>query len=151
MVTCPSCAADRPDGDRFCGHCGASIPDVGRSTETTGRLDTLVTTGTAAAGSVRNLGPALAARLPGGGIGEVFPLTKPVTTVGRSPGCDIFLDDITVSRLHAEVREGVEGFVLVDDGSTNGTYVNRRLIVAPEILADRDEVQVGKFRLVFIA
>ena len=49
------------------------------------------------------------------------------------------------------MREGPGGFVLHDDGSTNGTYVNRRLIEAPEILADGDEVQVGKFRLVFIA
>jgi len=56
-----------------------------------------------------------------------------------------------VSRAHAQVREEPAGFVLVDDGSTNGTYVNRRVIETPEILADGDEVQVGKFRLVFIA
>ena len=70
---------------------------------------------------------------------------------------DAVLDRVTDRRgavaemTHAEVREGPGGFVLHDDGSTNGTYVNRRLIEAPEILADGDEVQVGKFRLVFIA
>jgi hypothetical protein len=70
------------------------------------------------------LGPALAVKMAGGRTGEFFPLMLPVTTIGRSPECEIFLDDITVSRAHAEVREGPGGFVLHDDGSTNGTYVN---------------------------
>ena len=96
------------------------------------------------------LGPALAVRMAGGRTGEFFPLTNPVTTLGRSPDCDVFLDDITVSRNHAEVRETAAGFVLSDLGSTNGTYVNRRLIDGNEILAEGDEVQVGKFRLVFV-
>jgi pSer/pThr/pTyr-binding forkhead associated (FHA) protein len=62
----------------------------------------------------------------------------------------VFLDDITVSRNHAEVRETTAGHVLVDLGSTNGSYVNRRLIDGDELLAEGDEVQVGKFRLVFV-
>jgi pSer/pThr/pTyr-binding forkhead associated (FHA) protein len=138
MVTCPACGAARPDGDRFCGACGAPIPEAATATQATGPIDAPVD-------------PALAVRLPGGRTGEFFPLTGRVTTIGRSPESAIFLDDITVSRDHAEVRDEVGGWVLVDKGSTNGTYVNRRLIDATEMLGDGDEVQVGKFRLVFIA
>lgn len=151
MVTCPTCGANRPDGDRFCGSCGGALPDPATQTQTTGPIETPVELGATPPGPVPRLGPALAVRLQGGRTGEFFPLTGQVTTIGRSPECDIFLDDITVSRAHAQVREEPAGFVLVDDGSTNGTYVNRRVLEAPEILADGDEVQVGKFRLVFIA
>jgi len=151
VVTCPSCGVERPDGDRFCGSCGAPIPDPAQATQTTGPIDSPVDAGLTPPGAMPRLGPALAVKMAGGRTGEFFPLMLPVTTIGRSPECEIFLDDITVSRVHAEVREGPGGFVLHDDGSTNGTYVNRRLIEAPEILADGDEVQVGKFRLVFIA
>lgn len=152
MVTCPSCGADRPDGDRFCGACGAAMPDPLTATQATGPIAAPVDGGaTPPGGAVPRLGPALAVRLPGGRTGEFFPLTQRVTPIGRSPECEIFLDDITVSRVHAEVRDEVGGWMLVDHGSTNGTYVNRRLIDSPEILADGDEVQVGKFRLVFIA
>lgn len=152
MVTCPACGAARPDGDRFCGACGAAMPDPSTVTQATGPIDAPVDPGaTPPGGVVPRLGPALAVRLPGGRTGEFFPLTGRVTAIGRSPECEIFLDDITVSRDHAEVRDEVGGWVLVDKGSTNGTYVNRRLIDSTEMLADGDEVQVGKFRLVFIA
>lgn len=152
MVTCPACGAERPDGDRFCGACGAPMPDPATITQATGPIAAPIDAGaTPPGGAVPRLGPALAVRLPGGRTGEFFPLTQRVTTIGRSPECDVFLDDITVSRLHAEVHDEVGGWVLVDQGSTNGTYVNRRLIDAREMLADGDEVQVGKFRLVFIA
>lgn len=152
MVTCPACGAARPDGDRFCGACGAPIPETATATQATGPIDAPVDPGaTPPGGAGPRLGPALAVRLPGGRTGEFFPLTGRVTTIGRSPESAIFLDDITVSRDHAEVRDEVGGWVLVDKGSTNGTYVNRRLIDATEMLGDGDEVQVGKFRLVFIA
>jgi len=151
VVTCPACGAQRPDGDRFCGVCGGPLPDLAAQTQATGPIDAPVELGATPPGAMPRLGPALAVRLQGGRTGEFFPLANPVTTIGRSPECDIFLDDITVSRAHAEVREEPAGFVLVDDGSTNGTYVNRRVLDGPEILADGDEVQVGKFRLVFIA
>ena len=72
------------------------------------------------------------------------------TTAGRHPKSDIFLDDITVSRRHAEVRRVGDGYVVRDVGSLNGTYLNReRIDEAP--LLDRAELQVGKFRLVFVA
>ena len=71
------------------------------------------------------------------------------TLVGRSPECDIFLDDVTVSRQHAEImREGDE-FTIRDLGSLNGTFVNRRRIESA-VLEDDDEVQIGKYRLTFL-
>jgi pSer/pThr/pTyr-binding forkhead associated (FHA) protein len=81
--------------------------------------------------------------------GSRFLLDQLVTFAGRHPGSDIFLDEITVSRRHAEFqREGGE-FRLVDVGSLNGTYVNREPIDSAE-LTDGDEIQMGKFRLVFL-
>lgn len=151
MVTCPNCGVNRPDGDRFCGACGAPMPDSAQATQLTGPIDAPVDPGLTPPGAIPRLGPALAVRMPGGRTGEFFPLTQPTTSIGRSPECDIFLDDITVSRAHAEVRESPGGVVLHDLGSTNGTYVNRRLIDGPEVITDGDEVQVGKFRLVYIA
>jgi pSer/pThr/pTyr-binding forkhead associated (FHA) protein len=147
-MICPSCGAERPDGDRFCGACGAPIPAA--ATQATGPIDTITDPGLTPPGAMPRLGPALAVRIAGGRTGEFFPLTSAVTTIGRSPDSDVFLDDITVSRNHAEVRETTAGHVLVDLGSTNGSYVNRRLIDGDELLAEGDEVQVGKFRLVFV-
>ena len=70
-------------------------------------------------------------------------------TAGRHPESDIFLDDVTVSRRHAEFRRTAEGYEVADIGSLNGTYVNREPIeVSP--LTNGDEVQIGKFRLVFL-
>jgi pSer/pThr/pTyr-binding forkhead associated (FHA) protein len=71
-------------------------------------------------------------------------------TIGRHPDSDIFLDDITVSRRHAEVRRIGDGFEVADAGSLNGTYVNQAR-VEHERLNDGDEVQVGKFKLVYVA
>ena len=70
--------------------------------------------------------------------------------MGRHPGSDIFLDDVTVSRRHAEFYRHGAGFVVRDVGSLNGTYVNRERI-EETALNDGDEVQVGKFRLTFLA
>ena len=69
-------------------------------------------------------------------------------TAGRHPGSDIFLDDITVSRRHAEFRRKNGIFRIVDAGSLNGTYINRQPVDSA-VLANRDEIQIGRFRLVF--
>jgi hypothetical protein len=85
----------------------------------------------------------------GPNAGARFLLDHDVTTSGRHPDSDIFLDDVTVSRRHAEFRlEGGE-FQVVDVGSLNGTYVNREPVDSA-VLANGDEVQIGKFRLVFL-
>jgi pSer/pThr/pTyr-binding forkhead associated (FHA) protein len=85
----------------------------------------------------------------GRNAGAHFLLNQPVTTAGRLPGSDIFLDDITVSRRHAEFQMGDGQHRVVDTGSLNKTYVNRRPVESA-ILANGDQIQIGKFRLVFL-
>ena len=73
-----------------------------------------------------------------------------VTTIGRHPDSDVFLNDITVSRRHVEVERSGDGYRIRDVGSLNGTYVNRELIESERPLVNGDEVQVGRFKLVFV-
>ena len=86
----------------------------------------------------------------GPNAGSRFAIDKEVVTAGRHPNSDIFLDDITVSRRHAEVVRQDGGYLVRDVGSLNGTYVNRSRI-DESVLSDGDELQVGKFRLVFFS
>jgi len=87
----------------------------------------------------------------GPNAGARFLLDHDVTTSGRHPDSDIFLDDVTVSRRHVEFRRGGDGLFTVSDvGSLNGTYVNRERIDSV-LLSNGDEVQIGKYRLVFYA
>jgi pSer/pThr/pTyr-binding forkhead associated (FHA) protein len=84
----------------------------------------------------------------GPNAGSRFLLDQDVTTAGRHPDSDIFLDDVTVSRRHAEFHRGPGGFTVRDVGSLNGTYVNRERVESAT-LSNSDEVQIGKFRLTF--
>ncbi|HVE91244.1 MAG TPA: FHA domain-containing protein [Actinomycetota bacterium] len=86
----------------------------------------------------------------GPSAGTKFVLDKDTVAVGRHPQADIFLTDITGSRRHAELRRGAEGWSAVDLGSLNGTYVNRERVESTQ-LSSGDELQVGKFRLLFLA
>lgn len=86
----------------------------------------------------------------GPNAGARFLLDHDVTTSGRHPDSDIFLDDVTVSRRHAEFHRDSGTFTVRDVGSLNGTYVNRERVEAAT-LSSGDEVQIGKFRLVFVA
>ncbi|WP_190815255.1 glycogen accumulation regulator GarA [Saccharopolyspora pogona] len=94
-------------------------------------------------------GSALLVVKRGPNAGSRFLLDRETTSAGRHPDSDIFLDDVTVSRRHAEFRREGNDFVVVDVGSLNGTYVNREP-VDTSVLANGDEVQIGKFRLVFL-
>ena len=94
-------------------------------------------------------GSALLVVKRGPNAGSRFLLDRPTTTVGRHPESDIFLDDVTVSRRHAEFRINDGAFEVVDVGSLNGTYVNREPKNSA-VLSSGDEVQIGKFRLVFL-
>lgn len=85
----------------------------------------------------------------GPNAGSRFLLDQPTTTAGRHPDSDIFLDDVTVSRRHAEFRMSEDQFEVVDVGSLNGTYVNREPKNSAT-LSNGDEIQIGKFRLVFL-
>ena len=86
----------------------------------------------------------------GPNAGSKFVLDQTLTRVGRHPDSDIFLDDITVSRRHAEFVQQREGYLVKDVGSLNGTYLNRERIDEAG-LANGDEVQIGKFKLVYLA
>jgi pSer/pThr/pTyr-binding forkhead associated (FHA) protein len=94
-------------------------------------------------------GPALVVRSGGGIAGQTFHPPEGKTLIGRSPECQIFLDDVTVSRRHAELEREGDTFRIRDLGSLNGTYVNRRRIEST-VLQDDDEVQIGKYRLTFL-
>jgi pSer/pThr/pTyr-binding forkhead associated (FHA) protein len=85
----------------------------------------------------------------GPNAGSRFLLDQPVTSAGRHPGSDIFLDDVTVSRRHAEFWLMNGEFRVVDVGSLNDTYVNGEP-VHWAVLSNGDEIQIGKFRLVFL-
>jgi pSer/pThr/pTyr-binding forkhead associated (FHA) protein len=84
----------------------------------------------------------------GPNAGSRFLLDADLVTAGRHPDSDVFLDDVTVSRRHAEFRRGPQGYHVRDVGSLNGTYVNRDR-VDEVVLGNGDEVQVGKYRLVY--
>lgn len=94
-------------------------------------------------------GSALLVVKRGPNAGSRFLLDQATTSAGRHPDSDIFLDDVTVSRRHAEFRLDSAEFQVVDVGSLNGTYVNREPVDSA-VLANGDEVQIGKFRLVFL-
>jgi pSer/pThr/pTyr-binding forkhead associated (FHA) protein len=86
----------------------------------------------------------------GPNAGSRFLLDRDTTTAGRHPESDIFLDDVTVSRKHAEFYRRGAQFSVLDAGSLNGTYVNRERI-DETALSSGDEVQIGKFRLVYLS
>jgi len=160
-VFCTRCGHDNPDDARFCAQCGAPLARVeyAASPDATsifqpGAFDEGPgdEPSEEAAGAVDALPPgsALLVVKRGPNAGSRFLLDQDVTTAGRHPDSDIFLDDVTVSRRHAEFHRGQSGFTVRDVGSLNGTYVNRERVEAAT-LSNGDEVQIGKFRLVFVA
>jgi pSer/pThr/pTyr-binding forkhead associated (FHA) protein len=162
-VFCTSCGAENPPDSRFCSSCGASLADtsarVARGDTTsvfkpgdlTAPEPDLDFSAAAHQGAVDALPPgsALLVVKRGPNAGSRFLLDQDVTTAGRHPDSDIFLDDFTVSRRHVEFRRETSGFSVHDVGSLNGTYVNRERIDSA-MLAGSDEVQIGKFRLVYL-
>ncbi len=160
---CPRCGHEGADEDRFCGSCGAPLSaEAFESLEHTGSITSIISPGPgtasgpmSAVGSGRQFelpsGNALLVvhRGPGEGAEYVLDQGVGVMSVGRAPEADIFLDDVTVSRHHAEFRHGAGGWSVRDVGSLNGTYVNR-VRVEDLQLAGGDEVQIGKFRFVFL-
>lgn len=93
-------------------------------------------------------GSALLIAHSGPNQGARFLLDQDTTQAGRHPQADVFLDDVTVSRKHAQFRRDANGFTVVDSGSLNGTYVNNDRVDSVR-LANGAEVQIGKFRLTF--
>ncbi|MEU9116938.1 FHA domain-containing protein [Streptomyces sp. NPDC048483] len=171
LPVCTRCGHRNAEASRFCSNCGAPLragAQAERPSETTSTIsisgieayDAEATGQTQmpslspeaqAAVDALPLGSALLVVRRGPNSGSRFLLDSELTTAGRHPQGDIFLDDVTVSRRHVEFRRGPDGnFTVADVGSLNGTYVNRERIDSVA-LSNGDEVQIGKFRLVFYA
>ncbi|WP_443034140.1 FHA domain-containing protein [Streptomyces sp. CA2R106] len=174
VLVCGRCGHQNAAASRFCNNCGAPLrggqaaAPFERPSETTSTISIssieayeAEATGQTPMPSLSPEAQAAVAALPPGSAllvvrrgpnsGSRFLLDGELTTAGRHPQSDIFLDDVTVSRRHVEFRRGADGvFTVSDVGSLNGTYVNRERIDAVQ-LSNGDEVQIGKYRLVFYA
>jgi hypothetical protein len=149
MTFCPECGLQQSQGNRFCVRCGTELAPEAQPTDVTGPIPLEAIREDVPAAALRAGDvPSLAVR-SGEPAGTVFLLHGGLITIGRSPESDIFLDDITVSREHAQLHRAGPHYELRDLGSLNGTYVNRDRIELGALLRDGDEVQIGKFRLVY--
>jgi hypothetical protein len=149
-IYCQECGFQNPEAANYCARCGALlVKDEGGAETTQTFTPEEDDSPSEALEDLGIKGPALVVRSGGGRAGEMFPL-EGETTVGRSPDCGIFLDDVTVSRKHAVLRERDRSFFIEDQGSLNGTFVNRKRVDSAQ-LDDGDELQVGKYRLTFFA
>lgn len=153
-MLCPDCGEQLPDSVNFCSNCGAALRQAsGDTTRVIPAIseDAVVLTEDELA-SLREIpsGTAILLAVRGPNDGTKFVLDREVTTAGRSPKSDIFLDDVTVSRHHAKLTLRGGHVWISDQNSLNGTYVNRTLIDGEVALRLGDEVQIGKFRLVFL-
>jgi FHA domain-containing protein/zinc ribbon protein len=152
-IYCPECGFQNPEAANYCSRCGALlvkdepgsettmsyVPEEGEEGEASMTLEELGAEG-----------PALVVRSGGGRAGEHFVPQADRTTIGRSPDCDIFLDDVTVSRKHAVLLRRDDGYYIEDQGSLNGTFLNRKRIESSAKLDNGDEVQIGKYKLTFL-
>jgi hypothetical protein len=148
-VTCPRCGHPNPLGSNFCSSCAFALgrhEDETTAVFAVGDLDVTAETELPAAEPIDGL--LVVARGPN--VGARIALQGQLTTLGRHPESNIFLDDITVSRRHAEITRRGGALVVRDVGSLNGTYVNRER-VEEAVLKPGDELQIGKFKLVFVA
>jgi hypothetical protein len=150
-IYCPECGFQNPEAANYCAKCGALLHErESESVEQTQTFtpedrDELLET----LGDIGVEGPALVVRSGGGRAGETFTPQDERTSIGRSPDCGIFLDDVTVSRKHAVLVQQNGRWRVEDQGSLNGTFVNRKRVENAE-LDDGDELQIGKYRLTFL-
>jgi hypothetical protein len=163
-VFCTQCGQQNPEDARFCARCGAPLTVPGGEAPAPGGAEQTTTLSMQGLETTEEhppadeaevgleslpVGTALLVVKRGPNAGSRFLLDKDLTTAGRHPESDIFLDDVTVSRRHAEFSRTGESFVVRDVGSLNGTYLNRERLDSAE-LSNGDEVQIGKFRLVYL-
>lgn len=153
-VFCNKCGHRNPPTSAFCSACGAVLDLVDDRTITLAKVDPLMDAPGPQDDTTVNLdeiesGTALLVIRGGEEEGEYFVLSSNVTSIGRHADSDITLDDITVSRRHSEIHQSSGQYIVRDAGSLNGTYVNQRRIDVVE-LRQGDELQVGKYRLVFL-
>jgi pSer/pThr/pTyr-binding forkhead associated (FHA) protein len=151
-VRCPSCGHENPLSANFCSSCGTDLMPGGEhhTTMSVSLGDDSASEDIEVELGELDPGVGMLVVTRGPNSGSKFALDQPLVTAGRHPDSDIFLDDITVSRRHAEIRHADDGYHLVDVGSLNGTYLNRQR-VEDAVLHDGDELQVGTFKLLFIA
>ena len=151
-VYCNNCGHRNPQGANFCSSCGA--PLAAESSDTTvsfmpTELEAELDEEVHISPEEVEAGRGVLVVKRGPNAGSKYFLDSDITQIGRHPESDIFLDDITVSRRHAEIRRDASGFSMHDVGSLNGTYVNRERVEGGE-LRSGDEVQIGKFKLVVL-
>ena len=152
VIYCPECGFQNPEAANYCSKCGALLVKDDRGAEATqSYTPEEIADDDGPLEEIAAEGPALVVRSGGGRAGEHFLPQGERTTIGRSPDCDIFLDDVTVSRKHAVLLDHDGAFSIEDLGSLNGTYVNRKRIESAANLQSGDEVQIGKYRLSFIS
>jgi hypothetical protein len=149
FVHCPECGFQNPEAANFCSKCGSLLIRDETGSDTMSFTPDDSADEALSLADIRIEGAALVVRSGGGRAGETFAVQGERMTIGRSPECDVFLDDVTVSRAHALVAKNPNGYRIEDQGSLNGTYVNRRRVEAAN-LEDGDEVQIGKYRLTFL-
>jgi len=148
-VHCPECGFQNLEAAKYCEKCGAPlIPDAGGETTMSFLLGETEEDAAAALPEVGE-GRAIIVRSGTGRAGETYALEHERISIGRSPDCDVFLDDVTVSRRHALLVRSGDGYSIEDQGSLNGTFVNRRRVDSTR-LEDGDEVQIGKYKLTFL-
>jgi pSer/pThr/pTyr-binding forkhead associated (FHA) protein len=149
MEVCPNCGAGVTPQMKYCAECGKKL-DRGQSTVSyapafeEGGEEATPVTGTDAGAALIELD-----QVEGTAGRRMHDIGDEVVTVGRSPESYIFLDDVTVSRQHAEIARGDSGYRIRDVGSLNGTYVNRVRVDAVD-LRNGDEIQIGKYRFKFV-
>ncbi len=150
-VSCPQCGHKNPLGAKFCSSCGAALAD--------GESHTTMSVTVPVESAIEEVevdledlpsGVGMLVVTRGPNSGSRYALDEPLVTAGRHPDSVIFLDDITVSRRHAEVRRVEGGYQVADVGSLNGTYLNRERVESAT-LKDGDELQIGTFKLLFLA
>lgn len=150
-VFCTNCGHRNQTGSNFCSSCGHPLerPDDEPATITFSLDQESGETIEVDLDSVGAGGRLVVTRGPN--TGSEWDLEHVITTAGRHPDSDIFLDDVTVSRRHVEIERTTSGSVVRDVGSLNGTYLNQQRIEGDTPIANGDELQVGKFKLVFVA
>jgi hypothetical protein len=150
-VFCPECGIRNSEGASFCVRCGASlIADQPESATTLSFVPGEVDAEGASFAAACAEDACLVIRSGGGRAGETYVLRAQSVAIGRHPDAAIFLDDVTVSRNHAVVEREGDTWVIVDQGSLNGTFVNRRR-GDRRVLSDGDEIQIGKYKFTFLA
>ncbi len=146
MDVCPSCEAPVEPGSSVCPECGARVEGPTAAFEVVAEEPV----GTAPAPEIGVTEVPVLVVGKGVEVGERFYLEQSEVTIGRDPACDIFLNDVTVSRQHARLSVSGSSVRVEDAGSLNGTYVNDLVVDSAE-LRSGDSLQIGRFRMVFLS